>query len=148
MNTPNQIRFGPDGVCSSSACSIQSIPPAPPSCNTGVNQVCVDSLTNHIVLYYADGRVQDTGISANCSSSCFPNCSTTSNQAVMCNPTAVSCTPKNTNSFLNGAQYTNAQELIFTYTDGSSCNLGSVCKCQTVIFSQNQIPTCGCPKNM
>lgn len=145
MNTPNQIRFGPDGVCGSGQCSIQPIPPVPPPCDTNVTSVCINPLNNHIVLYYADGNVQDTGITADCGSSCFQNCPQSSNQTMLCNPTAVSCTPKNANSFLNGAQYTNAQELIFTYTDGSSCNLGSMCKCQTVIFSQNQIPVCGNP---
>jgi hypothetical protein len=35
--------------------------------------------------------------------------------------------------------------MIFQYNDGTSCSLGEVCKCQTVIFSQNQIPVCDCP---
>lgn len=144
----NQIRyFGGDGVCSRDEySSLQPIPPIPLYCNTGIDNVCVNPLDSHIVVYYTDGRIQDTGIVANCGTNCFTNCSTsTPIMPSICNPTAISCTPKRPTSFLNGVQYTNQNELIFTYNDGSSCNIGELCKCQTVIFSQNQVPTCGCP---
>lgn len=138
----NQIRyFGPDGVCSNEDISVY-YPPIPPHCSTGIDNVCVNPLNNHIVVYYVDGRVQDTGIVANCGTNCFQTCIPSSSS---CITNAISCTPKKLNSYLNGVQFTNQKELIFTYNDGSTCSLGEICKCQTVIFSQNQIPTCGCP---
>lgn len=152
MNSDTLSIFGPDGVCGNTI-NVHSFGPSPPCppyppplCNTGVNNICVNPANNHIVVYYSDGRIQDTGIATNGNNSCFNTCPlpiiTPSNT---CQPTVVGCTPRNKYSYLNGVQYTSSGEMIFTYTDGSTCNLGEICKCQNVIFSQNQNPKCGCP---
>jgi hypothetical protein len=134
--------FGPDGICSSIINSSTPTPTPPIHCNTGVSQVCVDPINNHIIIYYIDGNIQDTGIIANCGTNCFTSCDPPSNS---CYPDSVICKPKGPGSYLNGVQYTSDREMIFQYNDGTSCSLGEVCKCQTVIFSQNQIPVCDCP---
>lgn len=142
--------FGPDGVCSI-ANSLGTPVPPPIYCNTGVNKICVDALTNNIIIYYVDGRIQDTGIVANCGTDCFPTCYS-STGCVICPgcPTTCQhlpkyCKPKGPYSYLNGVKYTCEKEMVFTYNDGSSCSIGEICKCQTVIFSENQNPICGCP---
>lgn len=140
--------FGPDGVCST---VISTSNPTPTHCSTGVLKICVDALTNNIIIYYSDGRIQDTGISANCDSSCFPVCYTSSTGCYSCPgcpnncQLSKSCKPKGPTSYLNGLKYTCEKELIFTYNDGSTCSIGEICKCQTVIFSENQDPVGGCP---
>ncbi len=140
--------FGPDGVCSTVSSTSY---PTPTHCSTGVLKICVDALTNHIIIYYADGGIQDTGISANCDASCFPVCYTSSTGCYSCPgcpnncQLAKSCKPKGPTSYLNGLKYTCEKELIFTYNDGSTCSIGEICKCQTVIFSENQDPVGGCP---
>ena len=142
--------FGPDGVCGI-VNSLTSPTPPPIYCNTGVNKICVDALSNNIIIYYVDGRIQDTGIVANCGTDCFPTCySSTGCPACPGCPTSCQhlpkcCKPKGPYSYLNGVKYTCEREMVFTYNDGSSCSIGELCKCQTVIFSENQDPICGCP---
>lgn len=141
----NSLRvFGPDAVCSQLT-SFTTPTPIPIQCNTGINNVCVDPLTRHIIIYYTDGNIQDTGIVANCGTSCFELCEPGTCPCPGPTGTSISCTPRTLTSYINGVEYTKDNEMIFTYNDGNMCSLGEICKCQTVIFSQNQVPTCGCP---
>lgn len=142
--------FGPDGVCAVAE-SLGTPTPPPIYCNTGVNKICVDALTNNIIIYYIDGRIQDTGIVANCNTNCFPTCYSSTGCIICpgcptsCQHLPTYCKPKGPYSYINGVKYTCEKEMVFTYNDGTSCSIGELCKCQTVIFSENQDPICGCP---
>lgn len=161
--------FSPDEICAPT----YSYPIVNPSGGcTGVSSICVNPVNNHIVVYYDSGQSQDTGIVADCNNTCFNpcpmplppgpgGCGFPSYQTPGCGPgglgagcgpglcptpqpQCVGCSPKYASSFLNSVQYAEG-EMIFGYTDGSTCNIGTICKCNNVIFSQNQNPQCGCP---
>lgn len=172
--------FSPDEVCSVPTYSTVVNPTG--GCTGTVSSICVNPVNNHIVVYYTNGQVQDTGITADCNNSCFGPCpiplpqnpstmcgpcnpcgpsgfppglgyctpSSCSTVGAMCpcptpQPQCVGCSPKYASSYLNSVQYTAEGEMLFGYTDGSTCNIGQICKCNNVIFSQNQNPACGCP---
>lgn len=136
--------FSPDEVCSIPTYSTVVNPTG--GCTGTVSSVCVNPVNNHIVVYYTNGQVQDTGVIADCNNSCFGPCGASSYASC---PTpqqqCVGCSPKFASSYLNSVQYTAEGEMLFGYTDGSTCNIGQICKCNNVIFSQNQNPSCGCP---
>ena len=145
--------FGPDGVCETANSLNINPKPQPIHCETGVDKVCVDVLTDNIIIYYTDGRVQDTGIKADCEKECFPSCYSSSPTGCLncpgcpynCIYLPKYCKPSTKYSYINGVQFTIDKELIFTYNDGNICSVGELCKCQTVMFSENQDPICGCP---
>lgn len=106
------------------------------NCGTGpVSNVCINPVNNHIVIYYEGGQVFDTGIVG------FNSCPVQNPPEPVC----MGCTPKYNTSYINSVQYTTEGEMIFGYTDNSTCNIGQICKCNNVILSQNQNPTCECP---
>lgn len=169
--------FTPDDVCSKSTYSL--VNPTGGGCTGTISNICINPINNHIIVYYLNGQVQDTGITADCNNTCFspcpiplpqdpsmycgpcnpcgpsgfpPGCSIPQTNGCMCpsssctpQPQCVGCSPKYTSSYLNSVQYTPEGEMLFGYTDGSTCNIGQICKCNNVIFSQNQNPVCGCP---
>jgi len=164
--------FSPDEICDTFPSNSVYSPSS--GCTGAVSSICVNPVNNHIVVYYTDGQVQDTGITADCNNSCFTPCSIPlpqdpSRVCGPCGPSSyppgccpqtsvgtmcpaqpppsqcVGCSPRYASSYLNSVQYTAEGEMLFGYTDGSTCNIGTICKCNNVIFSQNQNPTCGCP---
>lgn len=149
--------FSPDDACSQPNYSTV-VNPTGGGCTGTISSVCINPVNNHIVIYYSNGQVQDTGITADCDNTCFGPCpipppsqelTRYCNPCVNTCPTPISqcigCSPKYSSSYLNSVQYTSEGEMVFGYTDGSTCNLGQICKCNNVIFSQNQNPVCGCP---
>ena len=96
------------------------------TCNTGIAQICIDSIHHHIIIYYINGNIYDTGIEAHCENN---NC----------------CSNIGPNSYLNRVAYTSNNEFVFTYNDGNICRLQEVCKYQNIRVS-DKIPNCKCIK--
>lgn len=126
--------FTPDNVCLP---FLENVAGETGSCGgTGpISNVCINPVNNHIVIYYEGGQVVDTGIVG------FDPCPVQNPPEAVC----MGCTPKYNTSYINSVQYTTEGEMIFGYTDNSTCNIGQICKCNNVILSQNQNPTCECP---
>lgn len=132
----NSNYYPPDVNCSINPPIIQPappFPPAPPSCPTGcprVNNICMDPNTRNVMVYYNNGSVVNSNIQANC---CVP-----------VSLAGKTCQGKYANTFIRGLQYTELGQLIVGFSDGSTCNMGNICKCQNIIFSQNQTPESYC----
>lgn len=58
--------FGPDGVCST---NIEIVEPEI-KCDPLVEKVCVNPITNTIMVYYNDGTFQDSGQLPKCPTDC------------------------------------------------------------------------------
>lgn len=132
----NSNYYPPDVNCSINPPITQPAPPFPPikpSCPTGcprVNNICMDPNTRNVMVYYNNGSVVNSNIQANC-----------------CVPISLAgkiCQGKYANTFIRGLQYTELGQLIVGFSDGSTCNMGNICKCQNIIFSQNQNPESYC----
>jgi len=141
-NNNNQSYYPPGINCNIFPASTEPHPPGPPfppSCPTGgtcprVNNICIDPKTRNVLVYYNNGSVVNSNVQANCNTSCF-----TPSLA------GKTCQGKYNNTFVRALQYTELGQMIVGFSDGSTCNMGNICKCQNIIFSQNQNPDTYCP---
>lgn len=98
-----------------------------------VNTILVDPLTNNILVTYNNGQIIDTNIQPKCDSSCIDF-----------SLAGKTCRGKTRDIYINGLQYTESGQLIIGFSDNTVCNLGKICKCQNVTFSQNSTPEHHC----
>ena len=112
-------------------------PPFPPSCPIvypKVNDICINPRTSNIQVCYNNGKVVNSIINADCNTTCFKTC--TSGRV---------CQGKTPSTYIRALQYTESGQFVVGFSDGSTCNMGTICKYQNILFSQNQNPDAYCP---